>query len=119
MYKNIKFKYLYRDGGNYKKYHSIVFRNTQNHSVELLNHRLEEVFWSNIFFVASQIKLPELFFEDFPNDDDISFHEFDGIELTPEKPNDPLNRSIEDFVDEVRLESAKGWDVFDPKERFV
>lgn len=117
MYKNIKFRYLYRDGNNNKKYASLIFKNTQGSSMESLQARLLASFWGNCYFVAHQIRLPELFFEDFPESSDISFHEYDEIEETDESSNDPLNRSIEDFVFEVTAESAKGWKVFDPFER--
>ena len=117
MIQNIKFKYLYRDFGNYKNVGSVVFPNPDNISIIEVNEELEKAFHQSIFFVAQQIGLQELFFKDFPSDDDISFHEFDGVEMSDEAPNDLYKRTIKEFVQLVILESTKGWEVFDPMER--
>jgi len=58
-----------------------------------------------------------LSFEGFPSGDDISFHEFNEVEIPDEAPNDSVRRTIKEFVELVEIESSKGWQVFDPTER--
>jgi hypothetical protein len=38
---NIKFNYLYRDGGNYKNYSSVIFRNPTNTDLAELEALME------------------------------------------------------------------------------
>ena len=117
MAKNIKFKYLYRDAGNYKNYGYAIFSNPESISIAEINDKLERAFEQGMFFIARQLDLQELFFEDFPSDDDISFHEFDGVEISDDTPNNLSKRTIKQFIELVDLESLKGWEVFDPMER--
>lgn len=117
MTQSIKFKYLYRDTGNYKNFGNVVFSNPDNISSIEIEDSLENAFSQKVFFVAEQIGLQELFFKGFPLGDDISFHEFNDIEITDEDPNDSVGRTIKEFVELVELESSKGWQVFDPMER--
>ncbi|MBE0680446.1 MAG: hypothetical protein IH589_00910 [Anaerolineales bacterium] len=118
MPQNIKFNYLYRDAGNYKIFGNVVFSNPEYLSLVEIKDSLEKTFIQKLFFIAKQIELQELFFEEFPLGDDISFHEFNGIEITEELPNDSTKRTIREFIELVELESSKGWKVFDPMERF-
>ena len=117
MTKNIKFNYLYRDAGNYKNFGYAIFSNPESISVDEIKDKLEKAFKHKMFFIAQQIDLKELFFEDFPSDDDISFHEFDGLEVTVEPPNNLTKRTIKQFIELVDSESSKGWQVFDPMDR--
>jgi len=114
---NIKFKYLYRDESNYKKYGHVVFSNPDGVSAEEVKTRLEKSFLQALLFNASQVGLPELFFEDFPLPNDFTLHEFDGVETTDELPNDHRLRTIQQFMKKVEKESAKRWVVIDPLER--
>ena len=117
MANNIKFKYLYRDAGNYKNFGYAVFSNPESISVDEIKDKLEKAFKHEMLFIADQVDLQELFFEDFPSDDDISFHEFDGLEVTDEARNDLSKRTIKQFVELIKSESSRGWKVFDPSER--
>jgi len=117
MAKNIKFKYLYSDAGNYKKFGYAIFSNPESIPIDEVREKLEKAFEQKMFFIAQQVDLQELFFEDFPSDDDISFHEFDGLEVTDEPLNSLSKLTIKQFVELVDLESSKGWKVFDPWER--
>lgn len=118
MAKNIKFKYLYTDTGNYKNYGFVIFSDPKNISITEITSKLETAFQHEVLFIAQQVDLPELFFEDFPSDDDISFHELDGIEITDEPLNDLSKRTINQFMERINSEAFKGWKVFDPIERF-
>jgi len=116
---NIKFKYLYRDAGNYKNYGFRVFGNPDNWSVDEIQGRLEAAFLDGIHFIAEQIGLPELFHLDYPTIDDVSFHEYDSLELTEERATDSSEQTIKEFVEKIERESVIGWKLFDPRERLI
>lgn len=115
--RNIKFKYLYRDGGNYKNYGFSIFRNPDNLSVEEIERKLETIFLNELYFIAAQIGLPELFHEDYPAIDDVSFHEYCSVESTEEDESEFSKWTIKEFVEKVEKESAIGWELFDPREK--
>ncbi len=118
MSKNIKFKYLYRDAGNYKSWGEVIFTNTEDFSLDQIEKRMKQAFEQEILFTADQINIDELYFETF-NDDDHCYHEFYSVELTDEKGTDSLNRTIKKFIEQVEVESMHGWRVFDPKDRYI
>ena len=113
---NVKFIYLYRDGGNYKKWAEVVFSNPDKLSVESITRALRRSFLQDGLFIARQIRLPEafLFGRGEATSDDHCFHEFDHIEPSPELPNDSPARSISAFLAEVENEAKRGWKAFDP-----
>lgn len=114
---NIKFVYLYRDGGNFKNWGFCIFRNPDNLPIENIEQRLLASFWQGSLFIAEQVGLPELFHDDYPTIDDICFHEYVNSELTEEDETDSFRRTISVFVDRIEYESAVGWNVFDPRDR--
>src|SRR5579864_8289343 len=101
---NVKFNYLYRDAGNYKKYACVVFLNPFDMKPEAISKALQGAFWTDGLFVAHQIRIPEvfLFAKGDISIDDHCFHEFDSVETVKEDPTDNQGRSIGDFVTEVR-----------------
>jgi hypothetical protein len=117
--KNIKFHYLYRDAGNYKKWAKVVFSNPDRLSLDRTTEALRGAFLQDGLFIASQVRLPEIFFSARGNatSDDHCFHEFDIIEKTIESPNDHYTRSIGEFLAEVQREAKRGWAAFDPHEQ--
>ena len=114
---NIKFKYLYRDAGNYKNYGFRVFRNPDNLSVSEIGKKFEASFLNGLYFIAEQIGLPELFHDDYPTLDDVSFHEYYGVEMSDEEGTDSSVQTIKQFAQKVMQESSTGWKLFDPQER--
>jgi hypothetical protein len=117
---NVKFNYLYRDAGNYKKWIAVVFSNPERLALEVAANALREAFLPDGLFIASQVRLPEAFFsiEGEATSDDHCFHEFDVAEITLENPNDRHQRSISEFIAEVEKEADRGWLTFDPHNRF-
>ncbi len=113
MSTNIRFDYLYRDGGNYKSWGAVIFENPDRISINDINKRLRKAFDSQELFIAKQIRIPEVFPDiNEPTRDDHCFHEFDSIAQTAKTPNDVEGRSINDFIEEVEAESKSGWKVF-------
>jgi hypothetical protein len=113
---NIKFSYLYRDAGNYKKWAEIIFRNPEGLLLELITKTLRDAFLQDGLFVAHQIRVPDAFLYSQENatSDDHCFHEFDAVELTAESPDDIYSRSISQFIDEANKQAKRGWIAFDP-----
>lgn len=117
---NIKFSYLYRDAGNYKKWADIIFSNPDGLTVEAVKKALIEAFSQDALFIAHQIRIPEAFLFDRgkATSDDHCFHELDSVELSTEVPNDTHSRSIGQFIAEVKREAQRGWLAFDPHDTY-
>ena len=108
---NTRVEYLYRDGSNYKQWGAVVFRGECDGS---LARRLFEALDREEFFIAHQVRLPELFFTDRPlYADDHCWHELAEVTSTSAAPDDPLDRTIEEFITEMERASRDGWAVFD------
>ena len=113
---NIKFNYLYRDAGNYKKWTDVVFSNPDRLTLEAAAKALKDAFLEDGLFIAHQVRVPEVFLFSRGNatSDDHCFHEFSAVEESLEDPNDPFSRSISQFIAEVKREAKSGWAAFDP-----
>src|SRR3569833_3317301 len=82
---NIKFSYLYRDGGNYKKYSYVIFSNNDQADLLEIEKLIRlKLIWSDWFYADEWI-LPELFLDTFHFRVDPTCHEFEAVEFT----NDP------------------------------
>lgn len=81
---NIKFNYLYRDGGNYKNFGSIVFSNPLNIELLALEELIRSKLTSHHWFYADQWQVPNLHFGTWDNELDHTFHEFEGVEYIDE-----------------------------------
>jgi hypothetical protein len=113
---NVEFSYLYRDGGNYKKFGRVVFPNPDQITCHAIEKALVEAFLEDGLFIANQVRLPEMFL--FANGeltfDDHCYHEFDAVRATEKESTDPDRRTIGQFLSEVIQQSRRGWRVFDP-----
>ena len=111
---NARFEYLYRDASNYKAWGSVVFAGEMTDDLAC---RLLRALESTEFFIAHQVRIPELFrgLQSWPlEQDDHCWHEFSCIEATNETANDRHRRTIEEFIIELEEQSASGWQIFDP-----
>lgn len=113
--KNIKFNYLYRDGASFKSWGEVIFSNTDELSLNVIETKLTDAFLPDKLFIARQISIPEkfLFIDREITKFDHCFHEFDCVEVCQENPTDELNRSITGFLKVVELASQHGWEEFD------
>jgi hypothetical protein len=113
---SVEFIYLYRDGGNYKKRGRVVFSNPDRMSSDLVEERLRQAFLHDGLFIASQIRVPEVFLYAGGkfSFDDHCYHELDGVRTTSESIDDTHHRSINEFLAEVNQEAQRGWRAFDP-----
>lgn len=118
---NIRFKYLYRDGSNFKKWADVVFSDPDNMELREIKNALEAAFETDGLFIAHQIRIPEAFLygNSDADADDHCYHEYYGIERTSHSANDRYHRSIRQFVTEVEAGSRRGWTPFDPFDRQI
>ncbi|MGF7042020.1 hypothetical protein [Mucilaginibacter lappiensis] len=84
---NIQFNYLYRDGGNYKKYNSVILPNPSNISLIELSKLIHSKLIDETWFYIDQWNLPDLRPETFDPDNDPAWHEFESIVHTDESVN--------------------------------
>ena len=75
--------------------------------------RLTAVLDGGEFFVADQVRMPDLFFE-VSSVDDHCFHTFHRLEATEAAVSDLYGWTIEAFVAEAEAAGLSGWRVFDP-----
>jgi hypothetical protein len=119
--RNIKFSYLYRDAGNYKKWADVVFSNPEGSTPETVAKALKDAFLQDGLFIAHQIRIPQAFLFDRGDatSDDHCFHELASVEASLDAPNDTYSRSITQFITEVKRETKRGWAAFDPHDRLT
>jgi hypothetical protein len=79
---NIKFSYLYRDGGNYKKYQEVVFSNPDNIGIENLKTLIQSKLIDGMYFYVNEWILPDLHLETWDSTIDHTFHEFESVTYT-------------------------------------
>jgi len=112
---NTRVEYLYRDGANYKQWGAVVFRGECDGS---LTRRLFASLDREEFFIAHQVRLAELFFDDRALcADDHCWHEMGDVTTTSAAADDLLGRTLKQFVAEVERASTEGWAVFDRSAR--
>jgi len=119
---NAVFRYMYRDGGNNKENGYVVFKLTTDSDLEAITEKLKKHLDEDDYFIAEQVRIPSIAFYATGKykltDLDHCWHEFDGTGLVPSEPDDPLNRSFEEFIEEFILQSVAGWNEFSPEERY-
>jgi len=84
---NIKFSYLYRDSGNYKKFTSIIFSNPNNIDLSIVEDLIKSKLIWDQWFYADEWKLPEIFPDLCDFRIDPTCHEFENVEYTIDEPN--------------------------------
>lgn len=90
---NIKFSYLYRDAGNYKKFNAVIFSNPKNVELKEIETFIRQKLIDNLWFYADQWHLPDLHFGNWDNQADHTFHEFEELTYINEVCNAECNVS--------------------------
>src|ERR1700686_1520185 len=100
---NLRFKYMYRDGANYKNWGTVIFSNPEGLSLASIQARLQIAFLVDSTFVADQVRIPEVFL--YPewriDENDHCLHELGSVAETSDPADDKHARSILTFVLEV------------------
>jgi hypothetical protein len=94
---NIKFNYLYRDSGNYKKFISVIFYNPKGFGLSELETLIKSKLIWDTWFYAEEWKLPEIFTDILDFRIDPTWHEFEDIEYTKEASN--TSTSLTEFIE--------------------
>ena len=119
---NVKFKYMYRDGSNYKQHGVAVFSNPNHLALDEIEKQIRAYLQDGERFIARQVLIEERFFDTL-HDDDHPWHEFNGLDTTVQALFDPDHwnqkgyiRDINEFL--VYLETAHraGWDEMNVRE---
>lgn len=112
----VVFSYLYRDGGNYKRYGEVVFAGALESGLEA---RLRAALDEGDYFVPAQVDVPSVYLWDdgsgyAVSEDDHCWHEVEGVSEREEGVTDRRERTFAQFVAEVEAAAASGWAVFSP-----
>ena len=101
---NVKFRYLYRDGANYKNNREIVFSNPNKKPIKFIESIIRKCLIENTWFIAKEWNLPDLHFNEYSWDPciDHEWHEFKCINETSEPPTEKI--SIDIFLNQISLE---------------
>lgn len=82
---NIKFNYLYRDSGNFKKYGSVIFANPNNIDLSELETLIKSKLIDETWFYAEEWGVPDVFTKMIDFRIDPTWHEFESAEYTTER----------------------------------
>lgn len=95
---SVRFEYLYRDAGNFKNWGEVVFANSRNICADRVAAMAEKALRiDSLYFVASEVNVPDLHFEELSGALDHDWHEVHTFQVTDDAPNDPQGRDIEAF----------------------
>ncbi len=76
---NIKFSYLYRDGGNNKNYGFLIFSNPDDIDLLEFENIIKSKLIDGIWFYVNEWKLPDLNFKQWDDEIDHIWHEFERV----------------------------------------
>lgn len=77
---NIKLNYLYRDAGNYKQFHCVIFSNEYGYSLEEVDNAIRNALIDETWFDATKWGLKDIRPEVLDDELDHGWHEFEGVE---------------------------------------
>lgn len=102
MRKSIRFNYLYRDSGNYKKYGSKIFFNPEQLIIEEITHKLTESLIDHAFFYPEKVGIEKFRFH--RHLEDISWYEFESVEEINSHSSHKKRQTINSFISAFRNE---------------
>ncbi len=96
---NVRFKYLYRDAGNFKRWGEVVFSSAHNIGQDTLAAISGTALpLDGIYFLPDQVGVLSLHFEEWVENLDHDWHEIHSFELCDDLPNDLQGRDVEMFI---------------------
>jgi hypothetical protein len=93
---NIRFHYKYRDAANYKEYGSVIFSNTTQISIAVIQELLKEALIDQEYFVPVACGIPLIHSFPFDPELDHAWYELDYIEETIKPVTDV--RDMQTFI---------------------
>tara|TARA_R110002050_G_scaffold273181_1_gene417231 strand:+ start:631 stop:951 length:321 start_codon:yes stop_codon:yes gene_type:complete len=106
MAKNIRFHYLHRDSGNYKKFGHKDFSNPDNFSIDEIKQKLESHLIDGMFFYPEKVGIEKFRFHRYC--DDYSWYEMEMIEIVVSRK---CKESISDFIALLKSSGHGGVDL--------
>jgi hypothetical protein len=96
MRQNIRFQYLYRDSGNYKKFGFKDFSNPTNLSMEEIQIALSNKLIDGMYFYPEKVRIQKFRFHRYW--DDYSWYEMENLEIVNfGKPKETIQNFLERF----------------------
>lgn len=93
MAQNVRFHYLYRDSGNYKKFGFKDFSNPLSLSVDEVNQLIKSRLIDSEFFYPQKVGIKKFRFHRFQ--DNYSWYEFEMVEMViSRKPKQSINEFL-------------------------
>lgn len=102
MRKSIRFNYLYRDSGNYKKYGRKIFSNPEQLTLEEITRQLTESLIDQQFFYPEKVGIEKFRFHRAL--DDTSWYEFESVEEIKKHTWHQKQPTIKSFLENLRKE---------------
>lgn len=96
---NIKFNYLYRDGGNYKQFGYLIYSNESDIQIEKIENQIRLKLIDDNFFDPKLWRVKTLYKYPYDPDLDHSWHEFENVEITKELPTSKID--IAEFINSL------------------
>jgi hypothetical protein len=100
MSKAIRFNYLYRDSGNYKKFGSKIFSNPEKRTIEDINKQLSDYLIDQQFFYPEKAGIEKFRFHRYQ--DDTSWYEFESTEEINYHSSHKNRETINHFISIVK-----------------
>lgn len=104
---NIRFEYLYRDAGNFKKWYDIVFSNIDNITSEAATKEICKYLDEGLYFKVEDIEVNDLHFDEFNPLLDHDWHEFHSCTETEDDETDIQHRDIKTIISKLKSISMK------------
>ena len=96
MPKSIRFNYLYRDSGNYKKFGRKIFSNPEQLAIEEIYQKLLESLIDQAFFYPEEVGIEKFRFHRYL--DDTSWYEFESVEEIKSHSSHKNLQTIDSFI---------------------
>jgi len=91
----IRFNYLHRDSGNWKKFGRKKFSNPKGLSIEEIEKKIRQNLIDGMYFYPEKVGIKKFKFHRFC--DDYSWYEFESVEVIEISKKKKLKLSISDF----------------------
>jgi len=113
----VRFTYQYRDKSNWKNLADLICINPNNHEVAEIKRAIKATLIDELWFIANQVGLPELFlFNNEPvADDDHCFHELLCVDEVVDSMES--EEQVDDLISRFEEANKTGWKEFAPLRR--
>jgi hypothetical protein len=108
MYELIRFNYLHRDSGNWKKFGSKLFSNPENLSLSEIEQKIRQNLIDQEFFYPEKVGIKKFKFHRYL--DDYSWYEFESVATVEVEILKSQKTSITDFI--FLLVKMKNFEIF-------